>query len=93
MGAAQLPRVAIERPKNIIGTGTVSAMQSGIFWGHVSMIEGITQRIKKEIGGTMSVVATGGLASIFSDSTDAIDYWEENLTLKGLLTIYRRNKD
>ena len=93
MGAAQLPRIAIERPKSIIGTGTVSAMQSGIFWGYVSMIEGITQRIKLEVGGTMSVIATGGLASIFSDSTDAIDYWEANLTLKGLLTIYRRNKD
>jgi type III pantothenate kinase len=92
MGAAQLPRVAIERPKNIIGTGTVSAMQSGIFWGHVSMIEGMTQRIKLEVGGTMDVIATGGLASIFSDATDAIDFWEENLTLRGLLTIYRRNK-
>ena len=92
MGAAQLPRVAIERPKNIIGTGTVSAMQSGIFWGYVSMIEGITKRIKLEVGGEMSVIATGGLASIFSDATDAIDYWEENLTLKGLLTIFRRNQ-
>ena len=93
MGAAQLPRIAIERPKSIIGTGTVSAMQSGIFWGYVSMIEGITKRIKLEVGGTMIVIATGGLSSIFSDSTDAIDYWEANLTLKGLLTIYRRNKD
>ncbi len=92
MGAAQLPRVAIERPKNIIGTGTVSAMQSGIFWGYVSMIEGITKRIKLEVGGTMIVIATGGLSSMFSDSTDAIDYWEEHLTLKGLLTIYLRNK-
>ena len=66
-------------------------MQSGIFWGYVSMIEGMTQRIKLEVGGTMDVIATGGLASIFSDATDAIDFWEENLTLRGLLTIYRRN--
>ena len=92
MGAAQLPRVAIEKPRNIIGTGTVSAMQSGIFWGYVSMIEGITHRIKIEIGEEMKFIATGGLASIFSDATDAIDHWEENLTLRGLLTIYRRNQ-
>jgi type III pantothenate kinase len=92
MGAAQLPRVAIERPKNIIGTGTVSAMQSGIFWGYLSMIEGMTQRIKIEIDEQMHIVATGGLASIFADATEAIDHWEENLTLKGLFTIYRRNQ-
>lgn len=92
MGAAQLPRVAIERPKNIIGTGTVSAMQSGIFWGYISMIEGMTKRIKQEVGDQMNIVATGGLASIFTNATDAIDVWEENLTLKGLLAIYRRNQ-
>jgi len=93
MGAAQLPRIAIKRPENIVGTGTVSAMQSGIFWGYVSMLEGMTKRIKTEIGGKMDIVATGGLASIFVDATDAIDHLEENLTLKGLLTIYRRNQN
>ena len=72
MGAAQLPRVAIERPENVIGTGTVSAMQSGIFWGYVSMIEGMTTRIKQEVGGDMTVVATGGLAPMFADATDAL---------------------
>jgi len=92
MGAAQLPRVAIERPKHVIGTGTVSAMQSGIFWGYVGMIEGVTKRVKLEFGQELSVIATGGLAPIFADATDIIDYWEENLTLMGLLSIYKRNQ-
>jgi len=92
MGAAQLPRVAIERPEKVVGTGTVSAMQSGIFWGYVSMIEGMTARIKQEVGGDMKIVATGGLAAMFADATDAIDHWEQDLTLRGLLAIYRRNQ-
>jgi len=92
MGAAQLPRVAIERPRHVIGTGTVSAMQSGIFWGYVSMIEGVTERVKQEFGQELSIIATGGLASIFTDATDVIDRWEKNLTLLGLLSIYNRNQ-
>jgi len=92
MGAAQLPRVAIERPDKVVGTGTVSAMQSGIFWGYVSMIEGITARIKQEVGGDMKIIATGGLAAMFADATDTIDHWEQDLTLRGLLAIYRRNQ-
>ena len=51
-----------------------------------------TKRIKQEVGDQMDIVATGGLASIFTNATDAIDVWEENLTLKGLLAIYRRNQ-
>ena len=91
MGAAQLPRVAIERPKNVVGTGTISAMQSGVFWGYVSMIEGMTARIKQEVESDMLIVATGGLASMFADATDTIDHWDQDLTLRGLLGIYRRN--
>jgi type III pantothenate kinase len=92
MGTAQLPRVNIERPQHVIGTGTISAMQSGIFWGYVSMVEGITMRIKQEIGGEMTVIATGGLASMFADVTDAIDHWDKDLTLFGLLAIFRLNQ-
>ncbi len=92
MGAAQLPRVSIERPEKVVGTGTISAMQSGIFWGYVSMIEGMTARIKQEVGSEMKIIATGGLAAMFADATDAIDHWEQDLTLRGLLAIYRRNQ-
>ena len=93
MGAAQLPRVAIEKPKNVIGSSTVSAMQSGIFWGYVSMIEGMTIRIGDEVGGDITTVATGGLAAMFAEATDSIDHWENDLTLKGLLSIFRLNQN
>jgi len=91
MGAAQLPRVAIKKPPQVIGTTTVTAMQSGIFWGHVSMIEGMVTRISKEFGKPMKVIATGGLAALFNKATDAIDLCDDDLTLKGLLAIHRRN--
>jgi type III pantothenate kinase len=92
MGTALLPRINIERPEVVIGTGTVLAMQSGIFWGYVSMIEGMVARIKDEVGGEMTIIATGGLASMFTDVTDAIDHWEKDLTLFGLLEIFRLNQ-
>lgn len=92
MAAAQLPRVAIGRPEKAIGKGTVSAMQSGIFWGYVGMIEGLTERMKKEFGADMTVIATGGLATPFSKSTDVIQHNAQDLTLRGLLAIYERNK-
>ncbi|MBS27561.1 MAG: pantothenate kinase [Alphaproteobacteria bacterium] len=88
---ALLPRVSIERPDTVIGGATVPAMQSGIFWGYVSMIEGMVPRIAEEYGKPMKVVATGGLASLFADVTDVIDATEPDLTLIGLREIARRN--
>ena len=90
-GAAQLPRIAIERPEKVVGTGTITAMQSGIFWGHVSLIEGMAARIADEFGEPLSVIATGGVAAMFTDATPAIDCWAPDLTLRGLYVIYRRN--
>jgi type III pantothenate kinase len=92
MAAAKLPRVAIGRPRSVIGKGTVSAMQSGIFWGYVGMIEGLVRRIREEFGAPMTVVATGGLASLFAGATDAIDREDADLTLRGLLAIHRLNR-
>lgn len=89
--AAKLPRVAIKRPEKVIGTGTVSAMQSGVFWGYVSMIEGIVGRIEEEYGARMNVIATGGLAPLFVDSTDCINGADPDLTLRGLLSVHIRN--
>lgn len=91
MAAAQLPRVAIGRPKAVIGQGTVSAMRSGVYLGYVSMIEGMTVRIQREFGAPMTVVATGGLASLFTEATDVIHHVDSDLTLRGLLEIHRRN--
>ncbi|OAN53926.1 pantothenate kinase [Paramagnetospirillum marisnigri] len=90
--AAKLPRVAIGRPKQVIGRATVPAMQSGIFWGYVGLIEGLVGRIKEEFGSDMLVVATGGLAPLFADATKVINALDADLTLRGLLAIHRRNR-
>ena len=91
MAAAKLPRVAIGRPHQVIGKGTVEAMKSGIFWGYVGMIEGLVERIQGEFGAPMDVIATGGLAPLFNEATDAIKGSDVDLTLRGLLAIHRRN--
>ncbi len=91
MAAAKLPRVAVARPRAVIGKATVPAMQSGVFWGYVGLIEGLVARIKDEFGAAMTVLATGGLAPLFKEATPVIDHLTEDLTLRGLLEIHRRN--
>lgn len=89
--AARLPRVAIQKPARIIGKDTVEAMQAGVFWGYVSLIEGLISRIKAEYHAPMTVVGTGGIASLFDGATESIDHFDHDLTILGLLEIYRRN--
>jgi len=89
--AAMLPRIAIQRPDRVIGKDTVSNMQSGVFWGYVGLIEGMVARIKAEWGQPMTVVGTGGVASLFEGATDSIDRFDPDLTIRGLLEIWRRN--
>jgi type III pantothenate kinase len=89
--AARLPRVAIAKPAHVIGKGTVEAMQSGVFWGYVALIEGLIERIKREYHAPLQVIATGGVASLFEGATDRIDAFDPDLTLRGLLEIARRN--
>ena len=91
MAAAQLPRVAPKRPRAVIGTATIPAMQSGVYWGYISLIEGLVVRIKEEFGEPMTVIATGGLAPLFHAATAAIEHVDPDLTMRGLLEIYRRN--
>ncbi len=91
MAAAKLPRVAIGRPKTVIGKATVPAMRSGIFWGYVGLIEGLVTRIEEELGTKTRVIATGGLAPLFADATKSINTLDLDLTLRGLLEIHRRN--
>ena len=90
--AAQLPRVAISRPDSVIGKATIPAMTSGIYWGYVGLIEGLVARIREEFGGPMMVVATGGLATVFSNGTDIIDQLDPDMTIRGLFEIYHRNR-
>ena len=89
--AAQLPRIGIARPQAVIGRSTVPAMQSGVYWGYVGMIEGLVARIKTEHGAPMKVIATGGLASLFSEGTLLIEQIEPDLTLEGLRLLAERN--
>lgn len=89
--AAKLPRVAIRRPERTIGRDTVGAMQAGVFWGYIALIEGLIARIKAEWGRPMTVVATGGVASLFHGATAAIDHFDSDLTIRGMLEIHRRN--
>jgi len=91
MAAAKLPSVRISRTERVIGTDTVSCMQSGIYWGYVGLIEGLVPRIKAEFGAAMGVIGTGGLAPLFAGATEAIDTVDPDLTLWGLRLIYDRN--
>ena len=89
--AARLPRVAIQRPAKVIGKDTVSAMQSGIFWGYVSLIEGLVARLKREYREPLTIIGTGGVASLFHGATKAIDHFDPDLTIRGLLEVFKRN--
>jgi type III pantothenate kinase len=89
--AARLPRIGIGRPQSVIGTSTVPAMQSGVYWGYIGLIEGLLARIKAEFGGPMKVIATGGLAPLFSEGTMQIEHIEPDLTLDGLHMLAERN--
>jgi len=91
--AAKLPRIAVEKPSRVIGKGTVEAVQSGVYWGYVGLIEGIIARVRAEYGrDDMKVVVTGGLAPLFADSTAIFDHVDPDLTFKGLLEVHQRNK-
>lgn len=92
MAAAKLPRVAVARPDRLIGGNTVAAMQSGIFWGYIGMIEGLVRRMQQELGQDLPVIATGGLAGLFATATDIFTHRDVALTLRGLQLIYERNR-
>jgi type III pantothenate kinase len=91
MATAKLPRIALEAPSRVIGKDTLGAMQSGVYWGYVGLIEGLVARIKAEFGAAMKVIGTGGLAPLFAGAIPAIDTVDPDLTLWGLQLIYRRN--
>lgn len=93
MAAAKLPRVAVEKPEKVIGNSTISAIQSGIFYGYLSMVEGMVERITKEYGAPMKVLATGGLAPLFNEASSVIEYVDQELTTYGLFEIYTANTE
>jgi type III pantothenate kinase len=90
--AAMLPRVELTRPAKVIGTSTNAAMQSGIIFGYVGLVEGIVARIQRELQEKATVVATGGYAELIAKETDVIDKVNPDITLIGLRLIYQMNE-
>jgi len=91
-GTAKLPRVDLQRPPKAIGSNTVDSMRSGILFGYVGLVEGMVARFRRELGGNMRVIGTGGLARVIAAETEIIETVDVWLTLKGLRMIYELNE-
>lgn len=91
--AAKLPRVELSRPPSAIGRNTAHAMQSGLLFGYVGLVEGMVERFRKELGPDMKVIATGGLTDIIARETHVIDIVAPWLTLDGLRIIWDMNRE
>ncbi len=90
--AAALPHIDVAVPEKVIGTNTVACMKSGVYWGYISLVEGICGRIRAEHGRSMKVIGTGGLAGLFGRSTGLFDAVDNDLTMHGLMLIDRFNR-
>jgi type III pantothenate kinase len=90
--AAKLPRVEIKDPGRVIGTNTVTHMQAGLYYGAVDMVDGMLQRMKAELGGSVKVVATGGQANLVAKGSKHIEHTDDFLTLTGLRLIWEKNQ-
>jgi type III pantothenate kinase len=90
--AAKLPRVEISRPKSVIGRNTVHSMESGLYFGYLSLVEGLVARMREELEGKPKVIATGGLAGLLLAGSRLVDHLDPWLTLTGLRILYERNR-
>jgi type III pantothenate kinase len=89
--AARLPRIDVRKPAKIVGRTTVGAMESGLFWGYVGLVEGLIKRMSDELGGNAICIATGGLADVIAPETPLITHVDADLTLHGLRIVWERN--
>ncbi|HHY20192.1 MAG TPA: type III pantothenate kinase [Firmicutes bacterium] len=90
--ASKLPRVELVKPDQIVGKNTVASMQSGLFYGYASQVDGIVLKMQQELGWHAKVIFTGGLASLLSEGCQTVDEVNPNLTLEGLRLIYELNQ-
>jgi type III pantothenate kinase len=90
--AARLPRVDVRKPGSVIGHTTVGAIESGLFYGYLAMVEGVIRRMTEELGGRATRIATGGLASLILPETSLFDAHEPDITLHGLRIVWERNQ-
>src|SRR5438067_4513798 len=90
--AARLPRVDVRKPCEVIGRSTVGAMESGLYYGYVGLVDGLVRRMKQELGEQTICVATGGLADLISPEVALIEHVDPDLTLQGLRMIWERNR-
>ena len=90
--AARLPRIDVRKPTRVIGRTTVGSMESGLFYGHVGLVEGLVRRIRGELGSSAVSVATGGLADVIAPETTMIEAVDPELTLRGLRIVWERNQ-
>jgi len=90
--AARLPRIEVRKPRTVVGRTTVGALESGLFYGYVGMVEGLVRRMNTELGGQAICIATGGLAAVIAPETALFDHVDIDLTLKGLRMVWNRNQ-
>jgi len=90
---SRLPRIDVIRPPSVIGQNTVHAMQSGLYYGYVALVEGMLVRMKRELNGNpIKTIATGGLAELIAQETDVFDIIDPWLTLEGLRILWKMNR-
>ncbi|MFT5703400.1 MAG: type III pantothenate kinase, partial [Rickettsiales bacterium] len=89
---AQLPKIQVKAQKNVIGKNTIEAMNSGIYFGYISLIEGLVEKIKSELNRPMTLILTGGLSSLFGEALVAPEFIQPSLTLEGLRLVAKQNK-
>jgi type III pantothenate kinase len=89
---AQLPRIEVSRPASAIGKNTVHAMQAGLYFGYVGLVDALARRCREELSPTAKVVATGGLATMIADGSEVIEEVDPHLTLRGLALVHARNR-